>query len=40
VPRTITATPTPKNQATTSPSGAPSGTPSGSPSASPTKKSR
>ena len=40
VPRTITATPTPKNQATTSPSGTPSVTASGSPSASPTKKSR
>jgi hypothetical protein len=36
VPRTITATPTPKNEATTSPSG----TPSGSPSATPTKTSR
>lgn len=36
VPRTITATPTPKNKPTTSPSGSASG----SPSASPTKKSR
>jgi hypothetical protein len=40
VPRTITATPTPKNKPTTSPSGSASGSPSGSPSASPTKKSR
>jgi len=36
VPRTITATPTPKNKPTTSPSGSPSG----SPSAAPTTKSR